>query len=73
MNEGEAQLETAYQQADQGNIPGLPPCEVYCHSLTDDSILSPELAAAGVQTLTLFGLHLPAGSSATIRRVPGRR
>jgi phytoene dehydrogenase-like protein len=60
VNEGDAQLETAYQQAEQGRIPELPPCEVYCHSLTDDTILSPELAAAGVQTLTLFGLHLPA-------------
>jgi phytoene dehydrogenase-like protein len=60
VNEGATQLETAYCQADQGRIPDLPPCEVYCHSLTDDTILSPELAAAGVQTLTLFGLHLPA-------------
>jgi phytoene dehydrogenase-like protein len=60
VNEGETQLETAFRQADQGRIPDLPPCEVYCHSLTDNSILSPELAAAGVHTLTLFGLHLPA-------------
>ncbi len=60
VNEGEGQLETAYRQAEQGRIPDLPPCEVYCHSLTDDTILSPELAAAGVHTLTLFGLHLPA-------------
>jgi phytoene dehydrogenase-like protein len=60
VNEGAAQLETAHRQAEQGRIPDLPPCEVYCHSLTDDTILSPELVAAGVQTLTLFGLHLPA-------------
>lgn len=60
VNEGETQLETAYRQADRGRIPDLPPCEVYCHSLTDKTILSSELAAAGVQTLTLFGLHLPA-------------
>ena len=33
---------------------------MYCHSLTDPSILSPELRAAGTQTLTLFGLHMPA-------------
>ena len=38
----------------------LPPCEFYCHSLTDPSILSRELQAAGVHTLTLFALHMPA-------------
>ena len=36
------------------------PCEAYCHSLTDPSILGAELQAAGVQTLTVFGLHMPA-------------
>jgi phytoene dehydrogenase-like protein len=41
-------------------IPTLPPCETYCHSLTDPTILGEELRAAGVQTLTLFGLHMPA-------------
>src|SRR5690606_9834596 len=29
-------------------------------SLTDDSILGPDLRAAGAHTLTLFGLHMPA-------------
>jgi phytoene dehydrogenase-like protein len=38
----------------------LPPCELYCHSLTDPSILSPALHASGAHTLTLFGLHMPA-------------
>jgi phytoene dehydrogenase-like protein len=33
---------------------------MYCHSLTDPSILSTELRAAGAQALTLFGLHMPA-------------
>jgi phytoene dehydrogenase-like protein len=37
------------------------PCEVYCHTLTDPSILSPELQSAGYHTLTAFGLHTPAG------------
>ncbi|HAM01498.1 MAG TPA: hypothetical protein DCQ30_04630, partial [Acidimicrobiaceae bacterium] len=60
VNEGYEQLEQAYREALAGNIPTTPPCEVYCHSLTDPSILSPELRAAGVQTLTLFGLHTPA-------------
>ena len=60
VNEGYEQLEAAYREAAAGRIPELPPCEVYCHSLTDPSILSAELRAAGVQTLTLFGLHMPA-------------
>ena len=60
VNEGYAQLEAAYRQAAGGRIPSVAPCEVYCHSLADPSILSPELQASGAQTLTLFGLHMPA-------------
>ncbi|HEU4658314.1 MAG TPA: NAD(P)/FAD-dependent oxidoreductase [Capillimicrobium sp.] len=60
VNEGYAQLQRAYEEAASGRIPELPPCEIYCHSLTDPSILGPELRAAGAQTLTLFGLHMPA-------------
>ena len=41
-------------------MPQVPPCEIYCHSLSDRSILGPELAATDAQTLTLFGLHMPA-------------
>jgi phytoene dehydrogenase-like protein len=60
VNETFSQLETAYAEAAAGRIPALPPCEIYCHSLTDPSILGPAERAAGVQTLTLFGLHMPA-------------
>ncbi len=60
VNESYAQLARAYADAAGGAVPGLPPCEVYCHSLTDPSILGPELRATGAQTLTLFGLHMPA-------------
>jgi phytoene dehydrogenase-like protein len=60
VNEGYRQLQLAYEQAGAGQIPALPPCELYCHSLTDPTILSPELRASGAQTLTLFGLHMPA-------------
>jgi phytoene dehydrogenase-like protein len=60
VNEGYEQLATAYRDASAGRIPSLPPCEVYCHSLTDPSILSDDLRSQGVQTLTLFGLHMPA-------------
>jgi phytoene dehydrogenase-like protein len=60
VSEGYAQLATAYQEAAVGRLPSAPPSEIYCHSLTDPSILSPELAAQGCHTLTLFGLHTPA-------------
>ncbi len=59
VNEGYAQLEEAYRQAADGRIPATPPCELYCHSLTDPSILSTGLRAQGVNALTLFGLHMP--------------
>ncbi|HEY9372789.1 NAD(P)/FAD-dependent oxidoreductase [Streptomyces sp.] len=58
--EGYGQLATAYREAAAGRLPGAPPSEIYCHSLTDPSILGPELAEQGYQTLTLFGLHTPA-------------
>jgi phytoene dehydrogenase-like protein len=60
VNETAQQLSTAYAEAAAGKIPTLPPCEIYCHSLTDPSILGPAERAAGAHTLTLFGLHMPA-------------
>ena len=60
INESYSQLETAYRSAKAGSIPSDLPLEIYCHTLTDPTILSPELSAAGYQTLTLFGLHTPA-------------
>ena len=60
VNETAAQLETAYAEAAAGRIPRVPPAEIYCHTLTDPSILGPGLAASGHHTLTLFGLHMPA-------------
>ncbi|PKW05974.1 Phytoene dehydrogenase-related protein [Streptomyces sp. 1222.5] len=58
--EGYRQLATAHAQAAAGELPAAPPSEIYCHSLTDPTILGPELAGRGYQTLTLFGLHTPA-------------
>ena len=59
INETWSQLDAAYLAAAAGTIPDPLPCEIYCHSLTDPSILSPELQASGAQTLTVFGLHVP--------------
>jgi phytoene dehydrogenase-like protein len=59
INETYEQLQNAYAQAKSGQIPSPVPCEIYCHSLTDPSILSKELQAEGAQTLTVFALHMP--------------
>ena len=59
VNEGYAQLEEAHAEASCGRVPAVPPLEIYCHSLTDPSILGPGMAP-GHHTLTLFGLHMPA-------------
>ena len=55
-----AQCESTYLQAKDGAVPEMLPIEMYCHTLTDPSILSAELQEQGYQTLTLFGLHTPA-------------
>ena len=59
INENYSQLQSAFEQATRGEIPSPLPCEIYCHSLTDPSILSTELQKQGVQTLTVFALHTP--------------
>ncbi|MBF6210254.1 NAD(P)/FAD-dependent oxidoreductase [Nocardia puris] len=58
--ESYTQLEAAYREAVAGRIPSATPSEIYCHTLTDPSILSEAAAADGMHTLTLFGLHTPA-------------
>ncbi|MGN2639703.1 phytoene desaturase family protein [Nocardia takedensis] len=55
------QLDRAYREAAAGRVPTAPPSEIYCHTLTDPTILSAGAAELGMHTLTLFGLHTPAG------------
>jgi phytoene dehydrogenase-like protein len=59
INETYDQLQTAFVQASKGEVPNPLPCEIYCHSLTDPTILSKELQEQGAQTLTVFALHTP--------------
>jgi phytoene dehydrogenase-like protein len=59
-NESFTQFEEVFQEALNGTMPDKMPIEMYCHTLTDPSILSQELQDSGYQTLTLFGLHTPA-------------
>src|SRR5262245_26878095 len=61
INETFSQLDTAYTRAEHGVVPDPLPCEIYCHSLTDPSILSDRLRETGAQTLSVFGLHTPHG------------
>jgi phytoene dehydrogenase-like protein len=72
IDEGYNEMNASYEQAKEGNLPAKLPSEVYCHTLTDDSILSPELRAKGFHTMTLFGLDTPwplfAGNNETMRR-----
>jgi phytoene dehydrogenase-like protein len=59
-NESFSQFESVFKDAQNGVMPQKMPIEMYCHTLTDPSILGQELQEAGYQTLTLFGLHTPA-------------
>ncbi|MDR7183251.1 phytoene dehydrogenase-like protein [Microbacterium trichothecenolyticum] len=59
VNETMTQLDDAYRAAVGGSIPDPLPAEIYCHSLTDPTILGPDLRASGAHTLTLFGLQVP--------------
>lgn len=59
LDESYSQMQVSYNQAAGGALPDRPPAELYCHTLTDDSILGPDLRAAGYHTLTLFGLDAP--------------
>jgi phytoene dehydrogenase-like protein len=58
-DEGYEQMNASYEQASKGRLPDKTPCEVYCHTLTDDSILAPELREKDFHTMTLFGLDAP--------------
>ncbi|MGI8721503.1 MAG: phytoene desaturase family protein [Geodermatophilaceae bacterium] len=59
VNQAATQLDSAYATASTGRLPDPLPFEIYCHSLSDPTILGPSERAAGYQTLTLFGLHTP--------------
>ena len=58
VNEAMSQLEELHAAAKLGRAP-YASGELYCHTLTDRSILGPDLADTDAQTLTYFGLHTP--------------
>lgn len=55
LNEELSELEATYAISRAGSLPAVVPSEVYCHSLTDPTIMNGHPGA----TLTLFGLHTP--------------
>jgi phytoene dehydrogenase-like protein len=59
INETWSQLQYAWSEATHGRLPDPIPAEIYCHSLTDPSIVDQSLVDAGVHTLTVFALHTP--------------
>ncbi len=59
VHEGYEEMRTSAQDALQNRLPSVFAGEMYCHTLTDGSILSPELCKRGYQTLTFFGLDMP--------------
>jgi phytoene dehydrogenase-like protein len=58
-DEGYEQMNASYDRASEGRLPEKTPCEMYCHTLTDDSVLEPDLREQGFHTMTLFGLDAP--------------
>jgi phytoene dehydrogenase-like protein len=60
LGQGYRRLREAYEEASAGAIPDPMPSEIYCHTLTDPTILDAELQRSGYHTLSLFGLHTPA-------------
>lgn len=59
INQTLSHLDAAYTAAVSGAVPEPLPCEVYCHSLTDPTILSDSLRSTGAATLTVFGMQVP--------------
>ncbi len=59
VGENYDQLQQSFIEAQEGEIPETPPGELYCHTLTDPSILG-HLAMDGKHAFTFFGLHTPA-------------
>ncbi|MCW2133820.1 phytoene desaturase family protein [Arthrobacter sp. VKM Ac-2550] len=73
INELYSQLETAHAEAAAGNVPNPLPAEIYCHTLSDPSILPEQLGASGAHTLTVFTLQTPhrlltAGNNSRMRQ-----
>ncbi len=59
LYEGYDYMKTSYKKAKGGIRLDILPGEMYCHTLTDPTIMSPDLQKKGFHTLTLFGIDVP--------------
>lgn len=59
LYEGYDYMKESYKNAKKGIRMNVIPGEMYCHSLTDPSILSGDLQKRGFHALTLFGIDVP--------------
>ncbi len=59
IGEGYEEMKMSFDAATDNKLPQVLPGEMYCHTLTDSSVLSPELVRKGYHTLTFFGLDMP--------------
>lgn len=59
IDEGYQDQINAYNAVQRGELPNPIGGEIYCHTLTDPTIISPDLYAQGYHTLTLFGVNAP--------------
>lgn len=61
VNERASQLDRAWAAADEGMLPSPVPCELYCHSLTDPSVVGVQLRRRhpDPHTVSLFALQTP--------------
>lgn len=60
IDESLSALEESFAHSVAGRVPDHLPAEIYCHTLTDPSILGDDLQQRGWHTMTLFGLNTPA-------------
>ena len=59
LAQGYEELQDSYQQAARGRLPQGAPGQLYCHSLTDPSVMG-ALAVDGMHTFSYVGMHTPA-------------
>ena len=67
-------MQRSYEMAARGDVPVPAPVEIYCHTLTDDSILSPDLRARwATRRSRCSGSTCRTGCSTTPSTMRGRR
>jgi phytoene dehydrogenase-like protein len=58
VNQSYSQMEESYKAAEAGSMPSVFPFEMYCHTLTDPSIMADDLREKGFHTITVFGIDM---------------